>query len=93
MKKVLVTGGSGFIALHCIAELLKQNEEWLSEKKDRITKFEKDTEELEKNILERKLKLNRMSDRYSMLETKLFNTPYELIDNQSITSDVDDEEI
>ena len=25
MKKVLVTGGSGFIALHCIAELLKQN--------------------------------------------------------------------
>ena len=24
MKKVLVTGGSGFIALHCIAELLKQ---------------------------------------------------------------------
>jgi len=25
MKKVLVTGGSGFIGLHCIAELLKQN--------------------------------------------------------------------
>tara|TARA_Y100001968_G_scaffold332174_1_gene389379 strand:- start:6379 stop:7377 length:999 start_codon:yes stop_codon:yes gene_type:complete len=25
VKKVLVTGGSGFIALHCIAELLKQN--------------------------------------------------------------------
>ena len=25
MEKVLVTGGSGFIALHCIAELLKQN--------------------------------------------------------------------
>ena len=25
MEKVLVTGGSGYIALHCIAELLKEN--------------------------------------------------------------------
>ncbi|MEC9006614.1 MAG: NmrA family NAD(P)-binding protein, partial [Candidatus Neomarinimicrobiota bacterium] len=24
MEKVLVTGGTGYIALHCIAELLKQ---------------------------------------------------------------------